>query len=212
MRIAKAVPFAEELAEYSRESHEGASFHIDRRAFEGLWYALPFSRTRDADAREESNFTVISNDLETRFPETVQSHSFGHWACGWYERLYVRKDDVAAILAAQAWADALAGYPVADEEHCSELEYERDHPNETDCYSSDPECSCPVNTHECAEMLASAFESGEVTKDSEEWYCDFCGDWRELDAEERARLASWEYRQECAALESAGQMRLLDIA
>ncbi|QLE71133.1 hypothetical protein FGW37_05510 [Streptomyces rectiverticillatus] len=207
-RIAAAIPFVEELAEYTKECHKGASMHIDREAFEGLWYALPISRTRDAKALEESNYAVIERDLTERFPETVEAHSFGHWGYGWYERLYVRRDDAAALLAAQQWVDALASYGIADEEHYSETEYEHNHPSERECYSNDPDCGCEVKSHECSEMLSAAVESGEVASADEAWWCDFCNEWRDLDDSERARLVAWEYRKNCRAMEGAGQLAL----
>jgi hypothetical protein len=202
------MPFAEEIAEHTEGVHEGASFHIDRDEFTSNWYALPFSRTRDAEALELSNYTVITDDLMETHPEAFEVHSFGHWAVGWVERLYVRADDALAIRDAQKWADALASYGIADEEHYSATEYEQNHPSETECYSSDPECGCVKNTHSCADMLAAAIDTGAVKPDDDSWWCDFCCEWNDLDDEWRMRAEMAALRAELADMEAKGQLRL----
>ncbi|GGW89640.1 hypothetical protein [Streptomyces noursei] len=207
-RIRETLPFAEELEGLTREAHEGASFRIDRAEFTHLWYATPITRTRDSRPLEESNWTVITHDLEEKHPEGVESHSFGHWGHGWYERLYVRRDDAAAICAVQDWVTRLADYGIADEEHHSELEWEANHQIGTQCWSSDPDCPCEANTHNCADMLAVGIESGDIAADASEWYCNFCSEWYEMDSEWRQRAHSAAYRRECAALEEAGQLAL----
>ncbi|MFE9456014.1 hypothetical protein [Streptomyces californicus] len=207
-RIRSAMPFVEELVEYTREAHSDASFHIDREAFEGMWYALPFSRTRDADALEESNWYVIAGELEEAFPESIQTHSFGHWGVGWYERLYVRADDALAIFACQKWAYFLADYAVANDEHYSETEWNHNHPSETECYSEDSECGCDKNTHDCADMLAAAIDAGAVKADDEAWWCDFCSEWNDLDDEWRVRAEMAALRADLADMEAKGQLRL----
>ncbi|MFF4815246.1 hypothetical protein ACFY2K_11720 [Kitasatospora sp. NPDC001309] len=128
------------LEEFSKEAHKGTSFHVDRDDFTRLWLATPFMQTRDADALEESNWEVISGDLEKRFPEGVSIHSFGHFVHGYYERLYVRADDALAIRAIQEWVERLEECAVADETHYSEAEWKRNHPEEGTCYSDDPDC------------------------------------------------------------------------
>ena len=141
-RVTRAVgQIAEELAELTTECHQGASFHISRHDFESCWYATPFMQHRDSDPLEESNFAVIKKDLTRISPDGVDDRRFGHWGHGWYERLYVRRDDAAAILAVQSWINALSDYGVADEHHYSELEWERNHPGGSECYCDDPECS-----------------------------------------------------------------------
>jgi len=93
-----------------------------------LW-ANTFSQHRDSDALDRSNFQVISQDLESRFPDDVEIEGASHWAVGWTESVVVRMlDDEGNITdAARAvfeWRDALSDYPVADESHYSELEHE----------------------------------------------------------------------------------------
>ncbi|MFE0775715.1 hypothetical protein [Streptomyces sp. NPDC058861] len=207
-RIRKAMPFTEELEKLTEQAHEGASFHRDRDEFTRMWYATSIMRTRDAGPLEESNWTVVTDDLVQSHPDGVETHSFGHWACGNYDRLYVRRDDALAIRAVQNWVTRLSDYGIADEEHYSEMEWDHNHPNEIECYSSDPECSCDANTHDCADMLAAGIASGDIAGDATEWYCGFCSEWYDMDAEWRKRARSAAYRVECAALEAAGQLAL----
>lgn len=191
-RILSAMPVAQKLRDYTKEVHQGATFHINRREMEGMWYATPFMRTRDSGALEESNFQVIYGDLTKRLPETVSDHRFGHWGCGWFERVYVRADDAPAIKAVGDWIDALADYPIADEQHYSETEWEMNHPSDRECYAEDSEdCSCPVGVrlreieaHSCLIEFACAVwapgdkeEYTEIDESDNTFYCDYCGTW-----------------------------------
>ncbi|WP_143201147.1 hypothetical protein [Streptomyces uncialis] len=200
----------EELAEFTENAHEGASFNFDRDSFSRLWYATPFMYTRDADPLEESNWTVISNDLLKTHPEGVETHSFGHWGFGWYERLYVRADDALAIRSVQSWADSLASYGVANDEHLSEVEWNQNHPSEKECYSSDPDCRCDFMTHSCGDEFRAAVDTGNLHIVDEEWYCDFCSEWNPITNTQHRYMntvaARAEIQAECAALEAAGQL------
>lgn len=102
---------------------------------------------RDSDALERSNFQVIYDDLVTRFPDDVEIDRSSHWAVGWHEVILVtaldskrtfddslpvwngnypinESDIHPAFLAAMEWQDKLDNYPVADESHYSDLEFE----------------------------------------------------------------------------------------
>lgn len=101
----------------------------------------PVGQHRDSDPLDRSNFTVIYDDLSTRFPDSVDVVRFGHWAVGWVEEIaYDTGSEVSEAVA--RWRDRLDSYPVADEEHFSELEWETDHPGDGLCYSEDPDCGC----------------------------------------------------------------------
>lgn len=101
--------------------------------FEG--WASCFGQHRDSGSLERSNFQTIAEDLERRFPNDVRRESYNHWAVGWVETLRVRVYQDSpnlfgvpiysmAIHAAFDWFTKLENYPVADEEHLSELEME----------------------------------------------------------------------------------------
>lgn len=76
---------------------------------------------RDAGSLARSNFAVIAGDMG----EACEIHRTGHWACGWIEWLILPygASDADKVKAAE-WIAALERYPVADDEHLSELEYQ----------------------------------------------------------------------------------------
>ncbi|MGW3232504.1 hypothetical protein [Kitasatospora sp. NPDC001095] len=188
-RIRAVMPFAAKLAELSVEAHKGLSFHVDRDHFTRMWYATPFMQTRDADALEESNWVVITEDLEKRFPESVEVHSFAHFARGYYERLYVRTDDALAIRAVQEWTGRLEAYAVADEERYSALEWERNHSDEFKCGSEDPDCSCEANTHVCREQLWGTVEqAGAIDLLAESYWCRYCNEHIDMTDADRTEM------------------------
>jgi len=84
---------------------------------------------RDADTLTRSNWSVITEDILERFPDDARIESYGHWACGWLEKLIItiydadmKPTDVAR--ACYDYHSAIEQYPVIDEEHHSSLEYE----------------------------------------------------------------------------------------
>jgi len=103
-----------------------------------------------------SNFTVISEDLSTRFPDDTRIESFSNCAVGWSETLLVRPDS-EAWKAAEKWIAKLADYPVADEDHWSETENE-------EAYESAVEfvrCELPIlrdHAEDVGGFICDAFE------------------------------------------------------
>lgn len=98
------------------------------------------TRHRDSDALSRSNWERVYADLDcqpfdssSRFramPDNfgarpaVYDWRASHWAVGWVEYLMIRADAPQAIRdKAQAIADQLENYPVYDEDHYSELEW-----------------------------------------------------------------------------------------
>jgi hypothetical protein len=85
------------------------------------WLVAPVGVNRDSDCLTRSNWAVVTADLESKGANDVRIHRFGHWACGWFEVCLVRPGSVAAQ-AAEGLEGALADYPVASDEHFSDLE------------------------------------------------------------------------------------------
>ncbi len=87
------------------------------------WLVAPVGVNRDSDCLSRSNWTVVTEDiLKADTGEDTEIHRFGHWACGWFEIMLVRPD-TAAAKCAEEWENALEGYPVASDDHFSELEW-----------------------------------------------------------------------------------------
>lgn len=95
------------------------------------WGFSGIDQHRDSDTLALSNFKVISNDLMSKFPDDFRIETYNHWAVGYVDRLVCRiyTDDsrseiTPAFYAAMEWQNALLDYPVADDSHLSEMEYE----------------------------------------------------------------------------------------
>jgi hypothetical protein len=89
------------------------------------------SQSRDSDSLSRSNYERIFEDLKELNPKDwtggnapVYDFRAGHWACGWVEYLMVKDNapDNILIISAEILC-ALSDYPVYDETHWSELEY-----------------------------------------------------------------------------------------
>ena len=89
------------------------------------FYVAPVSVTRDSGLLERSNWEVVTKHLsEVATSEASGAACLGHWACGHYELFLIHRDDAPALEAADEWACALESYPVADESHFSEMEWD----------------------------------------------------------------------------------------
>jgi hypothetical protein len=91
------------------------------------------TRNRDADTLTESNWLCSLRELGGE-GDNVEIHRFGHWACGWWEALCVRKGSDQEKIA-QEIADSLTDYPVLNDEHFSEMETEEADRTWKDCYN-----------------------------------------------------------------------------
>lgn len=80
------------------------------------------TRTRDSDTLAESNFESALNRLGGE-SDNVEVHRFGHWACGWLERIMVKADTDQARELYSIYKD-LENYPVLDDSDYSERECE----------------------------------------------------------------------------------------
>jgi len=91
----------------------------------GEWYVAPCILTRDSKALETSNFAACvrlctEGDCNN---DNWQRHSFGHWACGFFEVLLVRPDS-AAYKAMERAEERLEDYCALDEDDWSNREHE----------------------------------------------------------------------------------------
>lgn len=89
----------------------------------GAWGFSPIGTHRDADTLTRSNWEVITKDLLARFPDSFLVFHTSHCLVGRYDHLAVNTGDESAMIALAEWAHKLDGYPVANEDHWSELEW-----------------------------------------------------------------------------------------
>lgn len=86
-------------------------------------YFVFLSQARDSDALTRSNFECGLRSLGGE-SESVIVVRERHWAVGWVEWIAIHESNAEAILAADAMSCALSGYPVLEESHFSELEWD----------------------------------------------------------------------------------------
>ena len=89
------------------------------------WLVGPCSITRDSGILDLSNWHSMIADFERIDPdgEDHEIHSFGHWACGWFEIVLIRPNSAVAQ-SAEEIEGALENYPVLSDDDYSEREYE----------------------------------------------------------------------------------------
>ena len=79
-------------------------------------------QSRDSSTLERSNFECFLSELGGE-SDTVQVHRFGHWAVGWIEEILIDPTDTTAVDKARSILAALDNYPVVNEDHFSELQW-----------------------------------------------------------------------------------------
>jgi hypothetical protein len=112
-----------------KESKNIPDFGYHGEADLGETWAFTFSVNRDSDVLERSNWEVISEDMITRHPKNTIIDHCSHWACGWEDHLSVKMITKNGRITKAGrrvlyWLDKLDGYPAADEDHYSNMEYE----------------------------------------------------------------------------------------
>lgn len=86
-------------------------------------YFVFLSQHRDSDSLTRSNFTCGLKAIGGE-SDTVQVVRERHWAVGWVEWIAIHESDTEALSKAEAILKRLDDYPVVNEEHFSELEWE----------------------------------------------------------------------------------------
>jgi hypothetical protein len=86
------------------------------------WFVAPVIRTRDSGCLENSNFECCLATLGGE-SDTVEVHRFGHWGPGWFEIIILDCFDRDKVLILEDIEKGLTDYPVIDDNHFSELEY-----------------------------------------------------------------------------------------
>lgn len=93
--------------------------------FGAVWpatYSAGVGQSRDSNALERSNFACMLSALGGE-SETVTVVRESHWAVGWVEWIAIHQDDEKALRIADEIRGALDDYPIVDESHLSELEW-----------------------------------------------------------------------------------------
>jgi len=96
------------------------------------WIVVLAGRTRDSGALEQSNFATALKRLGGE-SNSVEVHRFDHWTVGWLEIILVERGSDQVHIA-DAIEDALADYPVLDDDdyadrQAEELQEQSDYEN-----------------------------------------------------------------------------------
>lgn len=79
------------------------------------WFVAPVSRTRNGGLVEQANWGAF---LDALLPsdegDDYEIHRFGHWACGWFEIMLLKRGTTAYEIGRKAEMK-LADYPVLDD-------------------------------------------------------------------------------------------------
>lgn len=89
----------------------------------GDWLCV-LGQSRDSDTIERSNFQVACDMFDEIDPDGYTIERESHWAVGWVETLLVDPSKPDMVQQAEDIQAALEDYPLLDEMHHSNLEYE----------------------------------------------------------------------------------------
>jgi hypothetical protein len=101
-------------------------------------YSAGVGQSRDSDALERSNFACMLDALGGG-SDIVTVVRESHWAVGWVEWIAIEADGTPesdkALRTADDLQDGLKDYPLINEDHWSNLEYEEANEVWANCYS-----------------------------------------------------------------------------
>ena len=112
---------------------------------ECVGYVAELDTHRESDTVSESNFMVAVDMLNAADPtrEAFTVQRFSHSLVGWIDHVFVDTRNAAVCDVVNRISDALAAYPVLNEDHWCEHEWQRDHPDPGVCYSdAGDDCPC----------------------------------------------------------------------
>ena len=119
--------YPEELREYAnslggRPQHFmywGEYEDFDRWAHPGFG-----GQHRDSDTLDKSNHAVITEHMEKLIPDGFIVERSSNWLVGWSEGIRIDTANLYACAVALYWQRKLEDYPVADEDHYSQMQAE----------------------------------------------------------------------------------------
>ena len=166
-RIASALVIVSQLRAHESQCDSVFWARHDSREDRALWLVTPVSHgNREENARDDCNYEVAEETLTAASSFGEVSTRYDAWPGGVIETLLVRADDALALRELGRIIDALSDYPVLDDERCSELEWDRAHPSDHECYSEDEDCPCAVRNHD---HTGPDFSPDDADVDGEIW-------------------------------------------
>lgn len=90
-------------------------------------YYVGLSRHRESDSLTRSNFECYLKAIGGENGDTVRVIRESHWAVGWIEWIAIHESNTEALTIADEIEGKLEGYPVVNEDHWSDLEWNEVH-------------------------------------------------------------------------------------
>jgi hypothetical protein len=106
---------------------------------------------READYVTASNHDVARGILSAISPEGEgwSVVRFGSDLVGWFDHVFIDTGDVRIVTACDEMRHAMDAYPILNEQHAAEMEWDMGHPRPGECYS-DAGADCPCREGEAA--------------------------------------------------------------
>ena len=97
--------------------------------FGAKWYDyyMGLGQHRDSDSLTRSNFACFLKAIGGESGLGVRVVRENHWAVGWVEWIAIHETAIEALEIADAIKEGLADYPVVNEDHWSDLEWNEAH-------------------------------------------------------------------------------------
>ncbi len=140
------VEVTDELIAEALQRPSDFGYHGDNAELFLTWSLGPVIEHRDSDLLAKSNAEILKKELESAEekgviePNSWAIESCNHSAVGWVDHLSFKvvdekREPTNVFKFTVSWFEGLQEYPVADDEHYSELQYNA----AIDCIS----CNCP---------------------------------------------------------------------
>jgi len=116
------------IEEIAKQVLQRPEYFMDWSDLDDTVWGRMFGRSRDSDLIEESNWSVICEEME-KYEHDWTTETASHWAVGWVEygrvRVYDKQGNyTAGFLHCVEISERLSEYPLLDEEDFSRREFE----------------------------------------------------------------------------------------
>jgi hypothetical protein len=127
MRRYEDIEVQEYIKEHLFETVMGGG-HMDGYSnyigFNWAGWLVGLGYNRDSGPLDISNFEVALESLGGEIEGKVEVRDCNHWACGWFKQIMVHSGYQEGVIKLMEITFTLSEYPVLDDSHFYELEYE----------------------------------------------------------------------------------------
>lgn len=98
------------------------------------WFVAPVSHNRDSGVLTRANWDAFVAMIGPESEDAYQIHRFGHWGPGWFEIILINPANEKLVKIGNDAENALADYPVLDDELFSQMEMDEANEVWANCY------------------------------------------------------------------------------